>query len=52
MSDEYSNEEIVEAVQNGIDVPGNMERLYRQTKGLIGKLVNTLSGFEDPEDLM
>ena len=47
-----SNEDIVKAVQDGLDVTGNMEKLYQQNRGLIGKVVSSLSGFNDPEDLM
>ena len=47
-----TNEELVQCVQAGTDVSGNMEKLYQQNRGMIGKVVNSLSGFEDPEDLM
>ena len=47
-----TNEELVQCVQAGTDVSGNMEKLYQQNRGMIGKAVKSLACFDDPEDLM
>lgn len=45
------NEGLVMRIQQGIEVRANMELLYSQNRGLIGKIVNRYKSFEDPEDL-
>lgn len=47
-----TNEELVEQIQAGIDVQGNMGILYEQNKSFIHKLALPYSKFVEVEDLM
>lgn len=47
-----SNEELVLQIQAGNDKSKNLERLYLQNKGLIGKIALKYSRYEDIEDLI
>ena len=46
-----TNEEIIFAIRAGEDVTENMEKLYKQNRGMICKLTEKFKGIEDPEDL-
>lgn len=46
-----TNEEIVEKIRSGENVSENIERLYLQNEGLIGKVASRYIGREDFEDL-
>lgn len=45
------NEELVLAIQAGLDVTGNMEQLYNQNIGMIIKLTEKYKGIEELQDL-
>lgn len=46
-----SNEELVTLIQAGTDVTANMQRLYEQNIGFIGKLAGKYYGIVEQEDL-
>ena len=47
-----TNEELVEQIQAGINVRGNLETLYEQNKGLIYKTVNPFKRCAEFDDLL
>lgn len=51
MSQECSNEKLVELIRAGVDPAGHMLQLWQQNRGLIGKIAARYQGCEDMEDL-
>ncbi|WP_455717161.1 sigma-70 family RNA polymerase sigma factor [Anaerosporobacter sp.] len=47
-----SNEELVEQIRKGINIPDNMGQLYEQNKGMICKIARKYASRVDIEDLM
>lgn len=47
-----TNEELVERIQQGRDVEGNMGQLYRQNEKLLRKFCKPFEGYEPMEDLL
>lgn len=46
-----TNEQLVARIQAGVDVPGNMLRLWEQNRGYIALVAKNYQAFEDIEDL-
>lgn len=46
-----TNEQLVARIQAGLDVPGNMLRLWEQNRGYIALVAKNYQAFEDIEDL-
>lgn len=51
MSQECSNEKLVELIRAGVDPAGHMLQLWQQNRGLIGKIAGQYQSYEDIEDL-
>ena len=47
-----SNENLVKAIKQDVNVTDNLEALYLNNKGFIYKIVNKYKGYEDIDDLM
>ncbi len=46
-----TNEELAAKIKEGVDVPGNMLRLWEQNRGIIGKIACRYRDYEEMEDL-